>query len=141
MHDAIQHHNSEAKRRAFAAVLAKYGEVWLVATSAAPGVRLPDHVVAKHSPRISIQLSTKLVRPTRHSVEAEGIEFDASFNGVYSTCYFPWSAVLIVHGPRLDDGSAEAFAWSPPTEPLTAAVPSSAEARRKAFRVIKGGES
>lgn len=138
MIDAIQQHNSEAKRRAVDAVFNKYGEVWLIALSQAPDVRLPEQVAAKHAPRIAIRLSYRLARPTRHITEPDGIEFDVSFSGVYTTCWFPWSAVLVVHGPRQADGSAEMFGWSPPTEPPPALT---RVAKGAKLRIIQGGRA
>jgi hypothetical protein len=144
---AITWNNNQAKQLAFLALLRVFGSARVLVRSQADRVVLPAHVIAKHKPRIALDLGLNLARPTLVDVGSAGVDVRLSFGGVEHACYLPWDAIDVIQ-TRADAYREYVFAWSPDpssgvslTQEEPAGEVHGASGRRNGLRVIKGGRS
>lgn len=136
----ITWNNNQAKRRAFCALLHAYGSARVLVRSQADRVDLPPHVVAKHKPRIVLDLGHSLARPTPLDVGSGGVDVVMSFGGVEYPCYLPWDAIDVIQ-TRADAPREYVFAWSPDPSSGVSLTQEEPPKTRGGLRLIKGGLS
>lgn len=99
-------------------------------------VVVPEHVRTQWGPRLVIDLVASY--PLNLSYDNDALRVDLAFAGSTMRCAFPWNRIYVVSSRDTRTGvviKVNLPEANPPAEVETA----TAEARKGAFRVIKGG--